>query len=143
MEIAEQDMSRKPHRVLLLENDHDARRTILSTLKKSGYGVVEASSSDHAVILLGAPQRPAAVSAILCDIRADRIKGIEATAYFRARHPQIPVIVTAAYPDIEWAITLMKRGATDYLVKPVSRDDLLMILRSAVRRHETVQRGSF
>jgi FixJ family two-component response regulator len=38
---------------------------------------------------------------------------------------------------------LMKRGATDYLVKPVSRDDLLMILRSAVRRHETVQRGSF
>jgi len=54
----------------------------------------------------------------------------------------IPVIVTAAYPDIEWAITLMKRGAADYLVKPVSKDDLLMVLKSAVHRYVTITRGS-
>jgi DNA-binding NtrC family response regulator len=133
---------RKRHRVLLLEDDSESRKIILAALKKSGYRVEEAASSDQAVILLGRNAHSPAVSAILCDIRAAKIKGLEAAAYFRARYPQIPVIVTAAYPDIEWAIMLMKRGAADYLVKPVSKDDLLMVLNNAVERYLLVQRGS-
>jgi DNA-binding NtrC family response regulator len=129
--------------VLLVESDPGARQAILATLKKSGYAVVEAASSDEAVILLGANGDSTAVSAILCDIRAPKIKGIEAAAYFRVRYPLIPVIVTAAYPDIEWAITLMKHGVADYLVKPVSKDDLLVVLKNAVHRYVTLTRGSF
>ena len=142
MEAAALQSLKRRHRVLLIESDPDAREAILATLKKAGYTVVEATSSDQAVILLGVNGRSAAVSAILCDIRAPKIKGIEAAAYFRVRYPLIPVIVTAAYPDIEWAITLMKRGAADYLVKPVSKDDLLMVLKSAVHRYVTITRGS-
>lgn len=134
---------KKNRRVLVLENDSNARETILATLKKAGYGVEEAASSDQAVILLGLGGHPAAISAIVCDIRAQKIKGIEAVAYFRVRYPLIPVIVTAVYQDIEWAITLMKRGAADYLVKPVSKDDLLLVLKSAVHRYATITRGSF
>lgn len=133
---------RTRHRVLLVESDPDARKAILATLKKAGYMVVDATSSAQAVILLGVNGHLGAVSAILCDIRTPKIKGIEAAAYFRVRYPLIPVIVTAAYQDIEWAITLMKRGAADYLVKPVSKDDLLMVLKSAVHRYVTITRGS-
>ena len=133
---------KKRHRILLLENDPDAHEIILTTLKKAGYAVVDAASSDQAVILVGTNARPPVVSAILCDVRAPKIKDIEAAAYFRARYPHIPVIVTAAYPDIEWAIMLMKRGAADYLVKPVSKDDLLMVLKSIVNRYVTIPRGS-
>ena len=134
---------KKNRRVLVLENDPNAREAILVALKKSGYTVEEATSSDQAVILLGMNGRPDAISAIVCDIRAQKIKGIEAVAYFRVRYPLIPVVVTAAYQDIEWAITLMKRGASDYLVKPVSKDDLLLVLKSAVHRYVTLTRGSF
>ena len=102
----------------------------------------EASNGDEAVTLLGLDSPAAPVNAIVCDIRAKKINGIEAVTYFRVRYPQIPVIVTASYPDIEWAITLMKRGATDYLVKPVSREDLLMVVKNAVHRYLTVSRGS-
>jgi len=132
---------KKRHRVLLLESDPDARDTILAMLKKSGYAVVDAASSDQAMVLMGTYGSPPAISAILCDIRAPKLKGIEAAAYFRVRYPHIPVIVTAAYQDIEWAITLMKHGAADYLVKPVSKDDLLMVLKNAVDRSVMVSRG--
>lgn len=142
MEATALESLKTRHRVLLIESDPDARKAILATLKKAGYTVVEATSSDQAVILLGVNGRSTAVSTILCDIRAPKIKGIEAAAYFRVRYPLIPVIVTAAYPDIEWAITLMKRGAADYLVKPVSKDDLLMVLKSAIQRYVTISRGS-
>lgn len=134
---------KKNRRVLVLENDPKAREAILATLKKARYAAVEATTSDQAVILLGLDGHPAAVSAIVCDIRAPKIKGIEAVAYFRVRYPLIPVIVTAAYQDIEWAITLMKRGAADYLVKPVSKDDLMVVVKNAVHRYLTMTRGSF
>ena len=142
MGVAAPESVRRRHRVLLLEDDPDARQTILSTLKKASYAVTEAADSDQAAILLGLNEPPPAVSAILCDIRAARVKGIEAASYFRVRYPHIPVIVTTTYPDIEWAITLMKRGVTDYLVKPLSRDDLLLVLKNALDRYVIVRRGS-
>ena len=132
---------KKRYRVLLLEDDPEARQTILAMLKKSGYAVMEAASSDQAMVLMGTHGSPAAVSAILCDIRAPKLKGIDAAIYFHVRYPQIPVIVMAAYPDIEWAIMLMKHGVTDYLVKPVSRDDLVMVLQNAVDRFAIASRG--
>ena len=142
MRVARQELPGRRHRVLLLENDPEARRAILAMLKKADYAVVEAAGSDQAMTLLGMNGRSPAVSAILCDIRVTKIKGIEAVTYFRVRYPQVPVIVTASYPDIEWAISLMKRGITDYLVKPVSRNDLMMVIKGAVDRYAMVKRGS-
>ena len=142
MTVAAPDSVRRRHRVLLLEDDPDARRTILAMLKKAGYAVTEAADSNQAAILLNLNEPPPAISAVVCDIRAARVKGVEAAAYFHTRYPHIPVIVTTAYPDIEWAITLMKRGITDYLVKPLSRDDLLIVLRNALDRYVMVGRGS-
>jgi DNA-binding NtrC family response regulator len=125
---------KRQHRVLVIEGDTGARRVISATLKEAGYLVTEAEIGDRAGALLSLDRRPRAVSAILCDIRAPKINDCEAVAYFLARHPAIPVIVTSFYPDIEWAIGLMKQGAADYLIKPVSREDLVMVVGNAVQR---------
>ncbi len=142
MAVAAPESVRRRHRILLLEEDPDTRQTILATLKKASYAVTEAADSKQAALLLNLNEPAPAVSAIVCDIRAEGVKGTEAAAYFRARYPHIPVIVTTTYPDIEWAITLMKRGVTDYLVKPLSRDDLLVVLKNALDRYVVVRRGS-
>jgi len=101
---------KKRHRILVIEGDAGARRVISATLKEAGYLVTEADTSDHAAALLSLDLRPRAVGAILCDIRTPKINDCEATVYFRARYPAIPVIVTSFYPDIEWAIALMNRA---------------------------------
>jgi DNA-binding NtrC family response regulator len=134
MGMATPASQKKRHLVLVIEGDAGARRVTASMLREAGYLVVEAETSDHAASLLILNERPRAVSAILCDIRAPKINDCEAFAYFRARHPVIPVIITSFYPDIEWAIGLMKQGAADYLIKPVSREDLLMVVGNAVQR---------
>jgi two-component system chemotaxis response regulator CheY len=131
---------RQAEHVLVIENDAAVREAIVAALKRAGYRTVETNGGEQAAVHLGTDGSAHAVQAILCDIRTPRIKGVEATMYFRARYPDIPVIVTADYADIEWAITLMKRGAADYLVKPVSKEDLLMVMKSAIRRKTTVSR---
>lgn len=143
MEAATAEPLRKQYRILVIEGDAIARQTIQDTLRKAGYVVVDAADSEQAALLLGSDRRRDRINVIICDLRAAKIKGIEASAYFHVRYPSIPVIVTATYQDIEWAIALMKRGATDYLLKPVSRDDLLLVVRGAVHRHLMVSRGSF
>jgi two-component system chemotaxis response regulator CheY len=72
------------------------------------------------------------VDTILCDIRMPKINGTEAITYFRSQYPGVPVIVLTGYPDVDMAVSLMKQGVHDYLVKPVSKDDLLGVISKTV-----------
>ena len=68
--------------------------------------------------------------------------GIEAIAYFRAQYPTVPIVVMTGYPDVDLAVSLMRQGVLDYLVKPVSKDDLLTVITKSVDNH-VVLNGQF
>ena len=65
------------------------------------------------------------VGLILCDIRMPKVNGIEAIDYLKQNAPSIPIIVVKGYPDSDLAVSLMKKGVKDYLVKPVEKEKLL------------------
>ena len=75
------------------------------------------------------------VDTILCDIRMPKINGDEAIVYFRGHFPSVPIVVMTGYPDVELAVSLMRKGVRDYLVKPVSKDELLSVMKKSVERH--------
>ena len=75
------------------------------------------------------------VDTILCDIRMPKINGDEAIDYFRDQFPTVPIVVMTGYPDVELAVSLMRKGVRDYLVKPVSKDKLLSVIKKAVDQH--------
>jgi len=62
---------------------------------------------------------------IICDIRMPKVNGIEAIDYLRQNAPSIPIIVVTGYPDSELAVSLLKKGVRDYMVKPIEREKLL------------------
>jgi two-component system chemotaxis response regulator CheY len=102
------------------------------TLTNAGYDVVEAEGGDQAIEFLRASESPHPVDAILSDLRMPQINGAELIAYFRSRYPAIPVVALTAYPDVELAVSLMRQGTMDFLVKPVLQDELLSVIRRAV-----------
>ena len=122
-------------RILVVDDELPIRKPIRIALLQAGYEVVEAGDGGEAITALGDGDNPLTVDAILCDIRMPRINGIDAIHFFRTHFPSIPVIVLTGYPDCDLAITLMKMGVRDYLVKPVSRQDLLRVLKCAVDNH--------
>lgn len=122
-------------RVLLVDDETQVRKPICLNLTKAGYEVVEAEDGDKAIEALNAADNPLMVDTILCDIRMPKINGTEAVAYFRAQYPGIPVVVLTGYPDVDMAVSLMKQGVVDYLVKPVSKEELLTVIGRNVNRH--------
>jgi two-component system chemotaxis response regulator CheY len=122
-------------RVLVVDDEIQVRKPIQLSLTKAGYEVIEAADGEQAIQALNAGDNPLMVDTILCDIRMPKINGTEAIAYFRTQFPTVPVIVMTGYPDVELAVSFMKQGVLDYLVKPVSKEELLTVIRKSVDQH--------
>jgi len=119
-------------RVLVVDDVAIVRKSISLTLTSAGYDVVTAEDGEQAIKLLGELEDPPTIDAILCDLRMPKMNGAEAVTYFRREYPIVPVVVLTAYPDVELAVSLMRQGVLDFLVKPVLQDELLTVVKRAV-----------
>jgi len=97
------------HKILVVDDDEEVRKTIRLQLKDTGLEVVEAEDGKKGIEVLDA-ENVTLVDAILCDVRMPNINGVEAIAYFRREYPHIPVIVLTGYPDVKLAVEFMKEG---------------------------------
>ena len=122
-------------RILIVEDESQVRKPISLMLRKEGYEVVEAEDGEQAIQKIGDGDNALMVDTILCDIRMPKINGDEAIAYFRGHFPSVPIVVLTGYPDAELAVALMRKGVRDYLVKPVSKDKLLTVMKKSVEQH--------
>ena len=71
-------------------------------------------------------------SAIILDLFMPRITGQELLDKIRERHPEIPIIVVTGSNNVNTAVECMKRGAHEYMVKPVEENRLIAGLRNAI-----------
>lgn len=122
-------------RILVVDDESQIRKPISIMLAKEGYEVVEAADGEEAIEALRSGDNPLMVDTILCDIRMPKVNGKEAITYFRCEFPGVPVVVMTGYPDVELAVSLMRQGVRDYLIKPVTREELLGVIRKSVDQH--------
>jgi two-component system, chemotaxis family, chemotaxis protein CheY len=122
-------------RILVVDDEAQVRKPISLMLAKDGYEVVEAVDGEEAIEAIRSGDNPLMVDTVLCDIRMPKINGKEAIAYFRNQFPGVPVVVMTGYPDVELAVSLMRQGVRDYLIKPVSKEELLSVIRKSVGQH--------
>jgi DNA-binding NtrC family response regulator len=82
------------------------------------------------------------VDLVLTDLRLPDGSGFDLLAAVKAMNPQIPVAVMTAYDDAREAVSLLKAGADDYLVKPMRKEDLERLL-VRVNEKSTLIREAF
>jgi two-component system chemotaxis response regulator CheY len=127
-------------RVLVVDDEEHARKTVRMTLEKVGYEVVEADDGGKAIAVLNADDNPLRVDVIICDIRMPKVNGVEAIPYFRSQYPSIPVVVLTAYPDTGQAVSLLKQGVVDYVTKPVESEILTDVVANAMKHRAELTR---
>jgi two-component system chemotaxis response regulator CheY len=120
--------------VLVIDDEPDVRKVVRLTLEKAVYYVVEAEDGGQAIQVLNEGEHPMVLDVIITDIRMPRINGLEAMTYFQREYPSVHLIVLTGFPDLEMATDLLKRGITDYLVKPVEPEKLIMAVTHAINQ---------
>ncbi len=114
-------MAEQSHRILVVDNDDSFRRVVAGQLSREGYDVLEAGEGGMALRLLEAES----VDLVLTDLQMPGLDGLGLLAELSATRPDLPVIIMTAFATVENAVEALRRGAVDYLTKPIERADLV------------------
>jgi putative two-component system response regulator len=118
--------------ILVVEDDRSVRSVLTSYLGRAGYEVLQAENGEQALQQLK-KGRPAAM---LCDIQMPVMSGIELLPKALVADPDLAVIMLTGLDDPSAAISCLKVGAADYLIKPVDMEELAHALQSALRKRQ-------
>jgi two-component system response regulator FlrC len=112
-------MSDQP--ILIVEDDPHLREALSDALERAGYPVLAVADGDTGLATLA--KEP--VSLVISDVRMEPMDGHELFRRIRASQPVLPVVLMTAYGTIERAVSAMRDGASDYLIKPFEAGALL------------------
>jgi DNA-binding NtrC family response regulator len=119
-------MSRK---ILLADDETTFRETFTKVLQEEGMAVTAVSNGTDAIDAV--TKEPFAVA--ILDIRMPGADGIKVLREIMRMRPQSRVIMITAFGTVEMAVEAIKLGASDYVVKPVVMDDILLKIRQNLR----------
>ena len=114
---------------VLVVDDDRGHRTMLKTLL-SGWNYTVSEADDGAGAIEMARETP--FDLVLMDIRMITVSGLEALSEIKAHNPAIPIIIMTAYSSVETAVEALKKGAYDYLTKPLDFDVLRLTMERAM-----------
>jgi two-component system, NtrC family, response regulator HydG len=130
----------RANQTILIVDDDLAHRTMLKKLLGGwGYEVFEAD--DGSVAIDEVRKRP--FDLILMDIRMLKVSGIEALEQIKVINPAIPVIIMTAYASVETAVDALKKGAYDYLTKPLDFDELKIAINRATEHNRLKKENEY
>ncbi len=114
-------------KILTIEDEAPIRNGIVAYLEDSGFKMLEATDG-HSGLELFRREEP---DVVLCDLRLPGIDGLEILATITDESPETPVIVVSGVSLLSYAVQALKRGAWDYVTKPIHD---MAVLENAVRR---------
>lgn len=116
-----------PGSILVVDDEKGQREILQTILKKEGYRIVEAPSAKEALAKLAEDE----FDLILTDLKMPGMSGMELMEAILSDNPHQAVVIMTAHGTIDSAVEAMRKGAFDYLEKPLERDDLLLTLQRA------------
>ena len=106
--------------VLVIEDDPDGRRSVEDALEVSGYNVISSANGEDGVRLF----KEHDIDVVLSDVRLPDIDGMQVLARIRKLDSNVPILLMTAYGTVSSAVTALKSGAYDYILKPLNLDDI-------------------
>jgi DNA-binding NtrC family response regulator len=122
-------------RVLVVDDEKPQRDILQMILEAEGYETGAAGNGRQALQAAGAD----AFDVVLTDLKMPDMNGIEVLSELLALQPAPLVILMTAHGTIDSAVEAMRRGAFDYLTKPLEKDELLLVIRRAMERTHLVR----
>lgn len=120
-------------RVLVVDDERAIRDTLREILEDAGYEVAVAEDGVKALEQFNQER----YDVVLCDIKMPGMDGIELLDKLQAES-EVPVVMVSGHGTIETAVDAIKRGAYDYIEKPLDLNRLLVSIRNALDKSHLV-----
>jgi DNA-binding NtrC family response regulator len=122
-------------RVLIVEDERSAREALGSGLSSVGYQVLQAANGREGLRMA----LEGDVDVVISDMRMPEMDGLELLQELKKKQPDIEVIMVTAYGTIETAVEAMKRGAYDFVQKPINLGETRELVRKAIEKRSLVR----
>ncbi|MFH1094450.1 MAG: response regulator [Candidatus Omnitrophota bacterium] len=123
------------NRILVVDDEQDVVEALFHTLKRSGYEVETALTGEAGI----EKTKKSKFDVILLDINLPDLNGIQVLEQMKKVDPGIEVIMITGYGSIESATESLKKGAYDYIQKPVSGDKIVILIEKAIEKHQLTE----
>jgi two-component system nitrogen regulation response regulator NtrX len=117
-------------RVLVIDDEEAIRKSLRMVLEYEGYEFLEAASGPEGLETL----RRENPDALLLDIKMPGMDGMEVLQAARTRDAHTPILMISGHGDIPTAVDALRKGAYDFLEKPLETERVLAALRNAIER---------
>ncbi|MBN2103873.1 sigma-54-dependent Fis family transcriptional regulator [bacterium] len=129
----------KDRSVLVVEDDPIIRRFIHDVLKRKGYDI---QSCENGLAALDTIKQKE-YQLIISDLKMDEIDGLELLARVKKMSPKTEVIIITAYGTVSNAVEAMKKGAFDYIMKPIELEELEIVIERVFEHRSLVDENKY
>ncbi len=117
--------------ILIVEDEAKMRRLLELNLGEDGFATLSAGDAESGLKLL----RENTVDLVVTDLKLPGMNGLEFLQTVKRQNAAIPVVVMTAFGTVETAVEAMKAGASDYVLKPFSLNEMRMVIRKELDVH--------
>ena len=120
------------YHIVATDDDASIRKILQIILTKEGFEVSICDSGNSLLNLLSL--KSAEIDCIVLDIKMPGISGLELLTLLKSKYPNIPVIMLTAFTDLDTGMKAIRKGAEDYLSKPVRRSELINRINDVIKK---------
>ena len=121
-------------KILVIDDERSIRNTLSDILSLEGHKVDVAEDGEQGFKKASESK----FDAVFCDIKMPKMDGLEVLAKLHDSFPELPIVMISGHGDIDTAVDSIKKGAFDYIQKPLDLNRLLVTLRNALDRSTLV-----
>ena len=122
-------------KILIIDDERSIRNTLKDILEFEKHEVTLAEDGLVGLELL----KTESFDLIFCDIKMPRMDGIEVLVKIREEVPDQTVVMISGHGTVDTAVECLRKGAFDFIVKPIDLNRLLVSVRNGLERKDLVQ----
>jgi DNA-binding NtrC family response regulator len=117
--------------ILIVEDEAKMRRLLELNLGEQGFTTHAVADAEAGLKLLGREK----IDLVVTDFRLPGMNGLEFLQAIKRVNAALPVVMMTAYGSVESAVEAMKMGASDYVLKPFSLEEMTLVVRKELDTH--------
>jgi DNA-binding NtrC family response regulator len=118
--------------ILIVEDEAKMRRLLELNLGEEGFATHAAADAESGLKILGSEK----IDLVITDYRLPGMNGLEFLQAIKRANAELPVVMMTAYGSVESAVEAMKFGASDYVLKPFSLAEMVLVIRKELDAHK-------